>query len=179
MAEVQATRRWAGRALFVGLSFTFLFAQILPLNMVPDRIAAPDILVAFTLAWVIRRPDLTPVALIALVHFSADILLDRPPGLWAALIVISTEILRNRAADLRALAFPFEWLLVTGTLVGLFISYRIILTILVLQQAPLMLTLTQLTITILVYPLVVLLSYLAFGVSRPAMGEVDDLGRRL
>ena len=135
--------------------------------------------VAFTLAWVIRRPDLTPVALIALVHFSADILLDRPPGLWAALIVISTEILRNRAADLRALAFPFEWLLVTGTLVGLYVGYRVILTILLLQQAPLMLTLTQLTITILVYPVVVLLSYLAFGISRPAMGEVDDLGRRL
>ncbi len=179
MADVQTTHRWFGRLLFVVICFVVIFAQMMPLTTAPRQWAPPDILLALTLAWVVRRPELAPVTLIALVFFSADLLLQRPPGLWAGLVVIATEILRAKSPDFRALAFPFEWLSVTATLVGLFIAYRVIVLIMILPQTPVMLTLLQLTTTVIAYPAVVFLSYLAFGVNRPAMGEVDDRGKRL
>ena len=179
MNEIQTTRRWFGRVLFIVISFIILFAQLMPLTTEPRQWASPDILLLITLAWVVRRPDLAPVGLIALVHFSADLLLLRPPGLMTVLIVVSTEILRAKSTEFRALAFPFEWLSVAGTLIALFFAHRVVLMLMFLPQAPIMLTLSQLLMTILAYPLVTFLSYIAFGVNRPAMGEVDDRGRRL
>ncbi|OUD08157.1 rod shape-determining protein MreD [Marivivens niveibacter] len=179
MNEIQTTRRWLGRVMFVVISYIILFAQLMPLSTEPSQWAPPDILMLITMAWVVRRPDLAPIGLIALIHFSADLLLLRPPGLWTVLVIISTEILRAKSSEFRSLAFPFEWISVAGTLIALFFAHRIVLMIMFLPQAPIMLTLSQLLMTILAYPLVTFLSYVAFGVSRPALGEVDDRGRRL
>jgi rod shape-determining protein MreD len=48
-----------------------------------------------------------------------------------------------------------------------------------LPQVSLAQSLLQLAITILCYPVVVLVSQLAFGVRKPATGEVDAYGRRI
>ena len=42
----------------------------------------PDLLIAFAFAWSLRRPEYVPSLLLALLFLLADLLLQRPPGLW-------------------------------------------------------------------------------------------------
>jgi rod shape-determining protein MreD len=179
MAEVVPSRIFVGRLVFFGLAMTIVFVQLLPLDTLPTRWPAPDLLLAVTLAWVARRPDHAPVIIIAAVFFLCDLMFQRPPGLMAGLVVILTEWLRKRALGLRAMPIGVEWASVAAGLIAVILCYRLVLAMLLLPQDPLGLQLTQTGMTILSYPLVVLVAHFIFGVTRPAPGQVDSLGHRI
>ncbi len=166
-------RPWFMRSVFFILCMALLFVQLLPLDTVPKVWAAPELVVVVTFAWVLRRPEYAPPVLIALIFLLADLLVQRPPGLWAALVLLGSETLRNRAPGLRDLTFPVEWLTVSTTLVIMTLGYRILLGITVVDQAPLGLSLIQLVMTLIAYPLVVLVTRTVFGVRKMAPGDVD------
>lgn len=145
----------------------------------PARWIAPDLLILLTLAWVTRRPGFAPALAIAAIFLVADLLFQRPPGLWAGLVLILSEMLRGRSRSLRTLPFWVEWATVGGGLIAITLVNRFTLSMVLVPQASLGLTLLQMALTILCYPVVVLLSYLLFGISRPTPGEVDASGKRL
>jgi rod shape-determining protein MreD len=58
------------------------------------------------------------------------------------------------------------------------LAYRIALSVLMVDQAPLGLSLMQLLATLLVYPLVALLSHGLLGVRKRAPGDFDPLSGR-
>ena len=179
MTDAPAARLWIGRASFVLIAFTLVFLNLLPLATVPQRWAPPDLLLAIALAWTARRPDYVPALLIAAVFLLSDLLFHRPPGLWTALVLIATEALRARNADLRNVSFALEWMTVAFAVVALTLGNRLILALAMTPQAPLELTMIQMVLTIAIYPLVTLGSRYLFGVSRPAPGAVDSLGHKL
>lgn len=179
MAEGSHRRIWLGRGLYALLCAAILFLQLLPMETMPRRWGSPDFVLLITLAWAARRPDHVPAVLIAAVFLLSDMLLHRPPGLWTALVLILTEVLRARARSLRVVPFPLEWAGVTAGIVAITLAYRLVLSLTGVPQAPFGLTVTQMMLTIMAYPLVALLSHLLFGVSRPAQGEVDSFGNRL
>ena len=117
--------------------------------------------------------------MIALLFLIADLLFQRPPGLQAGLALILTEMLRARAAGLRQLPFPLEWATVGLGIFAIALLQRVVLAMTLTPQSSATLTLMQAAATTLVYPLLVLGAYLAFGIARPAPGEVDSLGHRL
>lgn len=175
MAERNATYLWTMRALYVAICLVLMFLHLLPLDTVPRGWAGPDIMLALTMAWGLRRPELVPPLLVAAVFLLGDLLLHRPPGLWAALVVIGSLALRARAPDLRDLTFLVEWLSVATTLLAMTIGYRVILAVFMVDQAPLGLSLMALVMTLAAYPFVVLVSHLAFGVRKVAPGELDAM----
>lgn len=177
MAETRGP--WLMRTLYVAVCMVLLFVQLLPLDTVPKVWAAPELIVAVTFAWVLRRPEYAPAFLIAFVFLMADLLVQRPPGLWAAIVLLGSETLRNRAPGLRDLTFPVEWLTVATTLVVMTLGYRMILILTVVDQAPLGLSLIQLVMTLLFYPIVVLVTQTIFGVRKLAPGDMDAMGNRL
>lgn len=145
----------------------------------PVRWIAPDLLILLTLAWVTRRPSFVPVIAIGGIFLLADFLFQRPPGLWAGLVVILSEILRARARIMRTLPFWIEWGTVAVGIAIITAIERFTLSMVLVPQASLGLTLIQTMLTIAAYPLVVFGSYALFGVNRPAPGEVDALGHRI
>lgn len=170
---------WSMRAVFVVAAISILTVQLIPLETMPRRLVMPDLLVALTFAWVARRPELAPVVVIGGVLFLADLLMQRPPGLWAAIVIIGSEVLRARNADIRDVVFAVEWLTVAITIAASFLAYLLIMAIIVPYDTSEFLILQQMVLTILSYPLVVGFSHLVFGVRKAAPGEVDDQGRRL
>lgn len=178
MADREATFLWTMRALYVGLSLVMVYLHLLPLDTVPRGWAGPDLVLALTFAWVLRRPEYVPPLLIALVLLLCDLLFHRPPGLWAALVLIASQTLRGQTRDLRDMTFSVEWLSVATTLVAITIAYRVILAILLIDQAPLGLSLMQMVMTLFAYPLVVIVSQALFGVRHLAPGDVDPMGGR-
>ncbi|WP_019954860.1 hypothetical protein [Yoonia vestfoldensis] len=178
MADVADAATWAKRAVFVLLACVIAVAQLVPLDLEPATWAAPDLLLAMMCVWVARRPDYAPVYIIAAVFFAADLFFQRPPGLWAALVVLLSEAIRNRHRDLRSMTFVAEWAFVALGLVAITLANRFVLAIVMTPQAPLGLTMMQLGGTIVVYPLVALVAHYLFGVAHPAPGDMRKIGQR-
>jgi len=173
MTEAGRAYLWAMRGLFVALCLAVIFWRILPLSTLPAGWAGPDLIMALVFAWVLRRPAYAPALLIALVVLLADLMFQRPPGLWAALVVLTSEALKARAPGLRDGGFGPEWLTVGIAMCLAALIYRLSLAILLVPQAPLGLSLMQTALTVLCYPLVVLVSSVALGVRkvRPSEGR--------
>lgn len=179
MARLWHLDPWGYRFAFVGVAFALLFLRLLPLGRPAGALPGPDILLCLIIAWMMRRPDFLPVWLLVPVVLLEDFLLLRPPGLWTALVVMATEFLRSRIALTRELNFLTEWLLASGLIVALMLAERVITGLALSPQAPFGLAVVRLAGTILAYPVIVGLSRLALGLHKPAMGEVDERGRRL
>ncbi|MBW7923064.1 MAG: rod shape-determining protein MreD [Rubellimicrobium sp.] len=177
MAEAVDRRPWPGRVLWVLLFVALVMVALMPFDTMPPVRAGPDLLLAITLLWVMRRPDLVPMPVIAVSWFIADFLLQRPPGLMTAFVLIATEALRRRNTGLRALPLVLEWLTASAVIIAVTLGYRIVLALLVTSQAPLGLSLMQMAMTILAWPVVALVARFVFGITRPAPGEVDALGK--
>ena len=179
MAEVNTSRIWLHQFVFAMLGCFIMFLQLLPMDMRPEAWPAPDLLLAVTLVWVARRPEYAPVTTIAVVFLLTDLFFQRPPGLWAGMVVILTEFVRARSGSVRNMPLMLEWGMAALGVVALTILYRIALTLVMIPQPPLGLSLIQMVMTILAYPLVVFVAHVLFGVTRPAPGAVDRLGHRI
>jgi rod shape-determining protein MreD len=166
------------RVIFVAIAAALAFAQLLPLHPGPGRVPGPDVLVLIAFSWVVMRPEFVPVWLLAAVFLVADILFMRPPGLWTALVIVGSEFLRVRSFALRDASFFVEWLLVAGVIFGMTLANTVVLTLFMVEQPTLGLTLIRLIATIMAYPLIVILAGRAFGLRKIAPGEVDKLGHR-
>jgi rod shape-determining protein MreD len=55
----------------------------------------------------------------------------------------------------------------------------LVLAVLMIPQAPLGLTIIHVAMTLICYPLVVMISQLVFGVRKSAPGDLDRLGQRI
>jgi rod shape-determining protein MreD len=179
MVDPARTSVWLHRGAFLLLSVFLLFVKLLPLGSVAGDLPGPDILLCLIFVWLVRRPDYLPVPLIVLVLLLEDLMLMRPPGLWAGLVLIATEFMRSRILLARELSFWAEWALVAGLMVALLVAYRIVFSLALLPQPGLGFALLQTLWSILCYPLVVAASRFALDLRKPAMGEVDAYGRRL
>lgn len=179
MAERPSFDLWLGRGLFAASCLLLMFVELIPLDLRPARWPGPDIILVVTLVWVARRPDFVPVWVIVPLFLLCDLMFQRPPGLWTALVVIATEMLRRRQGELRNMPLLLEWGTVASAIIGLVLANRLVHTLVMLDQANLGLTLIQTGMTIAAYPVVVLLAHLIFGISRTAPGQVDSLGHSL
>ncbi|WP_296639564.1 rod shape-determining protein MreD [Roseinatronobacter sp.] len=192
MAERSLSSRLWYVALFLGIGALIWLFRLLPLQGLGDASRVPgdtslslatwptpDLMLALCLAWVVRRPDLLPAPLIAGYIFIEDILMMRPPGLWALIVLGATEFLRQRNPTLRGLSFLLEYALIAALMLGMFLLNRMVLGIVMVPQAPLGLSLAQFVGTVATYPLVAAGLHFGLSLRKPATGEVDDLGQKL
>ncbi|MBM1219728.1 rod shape-determining protein MreD [Ponticoccus sp. SC2-23] len=179
MAEPASARNWGGQLSWLAIVILIMFVNLLPLNTLPRSWAGPDLLLVVTLVWIARRPEFVPAPMVAVVFLLADLVFQRPPGLMAALVLILTEMLRARSVSMRQLPLTLEWASIALGIVIISLIERMVLALTLIPQPPFSLSLMEAVSTALVYPIVVLLAYLVFGISRPAPGEVDSLGHRL
>jgi rod shape-determining protein MreD len=156
-----------------------LLARLLPLDAADGGLPGPDVLLALTIAWILRRPAHIPAVAVALVFLVEGLFVMRPPGLWALAVLVGTEILRGRQPAVREMNIFLEWMLVAAVLTGMTLAYRLVLAIVMVPEEPFDLSLVKLVFTVLAYPLVVAVLQLLLRVRKPAMGEVDELGRKL
>ncbi|WP_170333461.1 rod shape-determining protein MreD [Ruegeria arenilitoris] len=176
--DSQTSQLWLKRGLYLFLAALILFLHLLPLDTKPDRWPFPDLLIALTFVWVLRRPEFVPTLLVAFVMLMADLLLQRPPGLLAALVVLGATYLRSAAFGLRDSGFVGEWSTVAAVITTIFLLNRVILAILSVQQAALGPVVIQVVLTIAVYPLIVLFTQNGLGVRRKSSAETGALGAR-
>ncbi|MCI2394234.1 rod shape-determining protein MreD [Aliiroseovarius sediminis] len=177
MTDRLTLMRWLFSLTLVGIAAVVLFARLLPIDLTPGRVPGPDIVLAFTLAWVLRRPDYVPVVLVAVLFFIMDMLLLRVPGVWPLMVVAGSEFLRRRESRLRERHFLLEWGLVAMVLLAMLVGQRLMLTVFFVDQLPLGRSLMQLISTASVYPLVVFVTTYVLGIRKLQPGD-DAIARQ-
>ena len=178
MSETTGIQVWSMRAGFLLLALVILLGNLLPLQTMARGWAGPDLLFCFALAWSHRRPDVMTLGLLAVVFFTADLLLSRPPGLAAAFMLIACNDMQIRARRVRDGGFASEWARVVFLIVAVALAYRITLALFLLPVPPVAITVYQVVATALVYPLVVAISVFVFGLRQTAVVE-EPYGNRL
>lgn len=173
MAEDEQSRIWGFRALYVLFGLGVIFYRLLPLETGSPGLPGPDFILCVTMAWVLRQPAAVPVGLILFLMLLGDFLLQRPPGLWAALAIAATEYLRNRRAGIAETPFLFEWGMVAGAILAVVLSQRLILWVLLADQPSLGLSLMEGLATIVIYPVVVIVSKFALGMDKLPVVESE------
>ncbi len=177
MVRETLARRAAAAMLYFGLCALVLSVHLIPQSMEPGGMVGPDLLFCVTCAWMLRRPDHLPVLLVAAVFLLADLLTQRPPGLWAALMVAAGEGLRARALSGRPLAFLAEWGWIAALIMAMTLAKWAVLGMAMVAQLDLGQWLAVAAVTALGYPLVVG-ALRACGLRRLSYGEVPGLRDR-
>lgn len=168
-----------GRGLYLGLALLIILLQMLPLTAVPTVWPRPDILMALTFVYALRRPRYVPPLLVGAVFFLADLLFMRPPGLLTALVIIGNETLRSRAHGMRSTSMVAEWVLIAAAIMAVTVVERLILFTLLAPVPALGPVLIGALGTAAIVPVVALVGALAFGLRRAAPGELDERGQRI
>lgn len=166
MDSTRPSLRFTIWTVYLGLSLAVMALRLMPHNLAPGGWPGPDLLVCLSFAWVLRRPDQVPVLALGLVFLTADLLYQRPPGLWAALALVASEVLRGRARINRQLLFPMEWALVAILVLGMVLAQWAVLGLTLVTQPGLRYEVWQGAVTVAVYPLVVA-GLRTFGIRRP------------
>ncbi|SFR10374.1 rod shape-determining protein MreD [Poseidonocella sedimentorum] len=177
MTEAPRAKIWGMRALFLGCAALIVFLHLLPVSTVPRGWAPPDLLLALSFAWVVRRPDYLPALMIAGVFLMADLLYQHPPGLRPLLILLAAEWLRAHAPGFRTAPFSQEWLQCSILLAGITLAYHAALSLFFIDRPGVSLSLIQTAATILAYPFVAAFSHYVLGVRKLVPGDGAAMGR--
>lgn len=179
MAEPLSARLWIGRATFAGAALAILFIGLVPLQFTPRLIPPPDLLVAVTFAFALRRPDFIPVWLLAAIFLLADILTMRPPGLWTAIIILTVEFTRLQEYRFRELIFPFEWAYMGGVLFLALIANRLILSLTLTPVSGFGAVMLSFLSTLILYPLIVFICVYLLRIHKVTPDQAIRYGHRL
>jgi rod shape-determining protein MreD len=179
MSEQSALRLWGMRLTFALIVCVILFFHLLPLETSPRRWVGPDMVLAFACAWSLRRPEYVPSLGLAALFLLSDFLLLRPPGLWAALALLGCEHLKSRSRGLRDGSFASEWLSVCLVMTAVALAYRAALMLTLVDLPKFGLSVFELIMTMLFYPLVVGITHWLLGVRKAVPGELDAGGSSL
>ncbi len=173
-------KRFLFGLVYTGLMCALMLVNIVPFEFWPRRFPGPDLMVAITFVWLLRRPNQVPAPLVAAVFLIADILLMRPLGLWAALMVISVEFLRSRRINIKERAFLAEWALAAGTLFATTVAYTVIVSIALFEWGPMPVdkAAIQAFSTVLAYPLVAATAKYVLGVTVLTAKDFHSSGEK-
>ena len=164
---------WSYQALFLALCASVICIKMMPLSLDNTGVPGPDLLLALTLAWLLRQPAAVPLGAILVVFLLADFLFQRPPGLWTLLVIITSEALRRRRLTMTEFPFLLEWSAFSGAIFVMIVVERMLLWVLFVDPPPLGLSLAHAIVTAAIYPLVVGISKFLFGLRKIGPAEVE------
>ena len=107
-----------------------------------------------------------------------DLMLGRPPGLYAALSLLAFSNLSSRAITMRDMPFSVEWLTVAFAIAFVMLGHQLVLIILLVEPPAPALMFSQMAMTVLTYPLIAAITRFGFGLRPIGLGEINALGQR-
>ena len=127
MAEHKPSRLWVMRSVYLGIALLIPLLHLLPLTVGPRAWAPPDLLFALTYAWAVRRPEYVPALAILLAVLLSDFLLQRPPGLWTAIVLVMIEWTKSRESRQVETTLVLEWMSFGLVVVAAILINRLVL----------------------------------------------------
>lgn len=178
MASLTPARQTLGMLAFAALAAGIVFLAVLPFDHAPGALPGPDILLVATFVWVIRRPELVPVWMVAAIFLLADFLLMRAPGLMAAAAVLASEYLRGRGGLASEGTFALEWGVAAWMIASVLFGTAAVLALLGAPTPGFWPLTAEVAGTVVFYPLMVVAARLFFGIRRPGVAARFGYGAR-
>ena len=158
--------------LFALLALTAIFVQLLPLDLVAGTGLVPDLLLVLACIWAVRRPEHTPLLLVAALLLLADMMQDRPVGLWAMISLLIVETMRAQRDAYRGRPFVVEWGgFALALALGLIAQGVILKLALVARPEGVDLPLQIFAVTVASYPAMALLVHYGLRIRAPRPAE--------
>lgn len=177
MVDPVLTRLWGRRALYAAVMVLMILTGLIPNLRATTPWPGPDLMLALTLCWLLRKPAQVPTLLIGAVFLLADFLEQQPLGVHTAMVVAVTEFVRSRGVRPSELTLLTDWAVAAFAIAAVMVGERIVLTAtLVPTVGPGMVTL-RLLATVLAYPLVVWAARVLLRVQPPRPGDRIGMGR--
>ena len=146
------------RLTYLLIVMLLVLFQTMPIHTSIDQYIMPDIPLVITFAWVMRRPDVMDPILITIAFLFADMILQRPPGLWALIALCASMFLRLRTTYFKEVIFVYEWLMIAIIIIICFTAHHFLLLLTFLPTHNLELLVKQALFTIILYPVFIWLS---------------------
>jgi len=163
--------------MYFALCSVIILFYVLPINLGPGGYPGPDLLLCVTFAWVLRRPHFLPATLVAAVFLLTDILFMRPPGLWAALVILAVEYLRSRERSLRELPLAVELGTVSAVLILIHLANYLVLLIFAVPPGQFGLVILQIIASLIAYPMIVILSRVVLKIDKMSPADINAARR--
>ncbi|MEM9011355.1 MAG: rod shape-determining protein MreD [Pseudomonadota bacterium] len=145
--------------LLAGAGLGAILVALVPGGPVPQSWAMPDLLYCLVVAWVVRRPETAPFWLIFLLGLTADLMIGRPVGLGAILLVLAAEVFRSQRRTVLEGGAVAEWI-AAGTVFALILGAQVLMLWITFANLPALGELLRYGIvTVAVYPIVVLVCH--------------------
>ncbi|MEL7026875.1 MAG: rod shape-determining protein MreD [Pseudomonadota bacterium] len=176
MVDARLWRLVAFRSLYVLAILAVMIVLLLPIGLQAGRLPGPDIILAITIAWAMQRNDHLPVVLLAGVFLITDLLLMRPPGLMAVIVVLAVEVIRAREITWRDLPIYAEWAIAGTIISAIFVINAIALGVFVVPQPSLGQTLIRLILTVAMYPVALMVVLYVFRVRKATSSGASGAG---
>lgn len=179
MVDPATLRRWLFRGLFAVLCAVLIFGKMLPLTAIPRTVPGPDLIFAFSAAFIMRRPSYVPVLLLVAVLLLTDILFLRPIGLWPAIALVALEIMRSRSTSQVETPLPAEFLQFAMLFTGANLVNALVLGVFGLPMIAFISLVLHILVTVAAYPLVLAFTHYILRVRRARPSDVDAVGGAL
>ena len=140
------------RCIFLVMAIFLIMLPTLPIRADFNHIFIPDLLLIMTFTWVMQRPDVIGPITITIVFLFADFILQRPPGLWAVIVLLAATFLGMRSARFKEIFFIYEWATVSVIIVFCYLTQYILMRLTFLAIYDLKLLTTTALTTIFFYP---------------------------
>lgn len=176
MIGEQTRQRLLYQALFSVMTIGFLFLHILPLNALPAMFPGPDMVLCFALVWVLRRPDYLPPVLLVALMLLCDFVLQRPPGLWAMIVLIAAEFQRSRFQGEGDIPFLAEWAISAAIMTAATLVNDLTLYVVGVAHSSVAFSVVQIFMNIAFYPVAMGISVFGAGLRRPAPSDFEARG---
>ena len=152
----EGAKRWFHAGGYAAVAIVLIYVRLLPFGF-PAGFPGPDLLLCVSFAWALRSPRYLPTTLVAGVILATDLLFQRPPGLWAALVVLAVEFLKSRHRTLEEGFLP-EWGIVALTLLAMTLANWLVISAVIADSTGLGSILLHMLMTLLAYPMIVLIA---------------------
>ena len=146
------------RVTYLLIVMLLVLFQTMPIHTSTDQFAMPDIPLLITFVWVMRRPDVMNPVIITMAFLFADMILYRPPGLWALIALCASMFLRLRTIYFKEVIFFYEWLMIAIVIIICFATHQFLLLLTFLPTHNLELLVKRALFTIMLYPIFIWLS---------------------
>jgi len=165
MSKGNAPEFHLGQAALLGaFGILAILAEAAPLGLAPTAQPSPDLLFGIIAYWAARRPDATPILLVATLGLLRDLLTDVPVGAGALTLTLASEFLRAQSGRLARTIYPFEWLIIAGVAAAMLLAQWAMVLVTLAQPPYLSYLAMQWIYTVSLIPVIALILRWLFGI---------------
>ncbi len=156
----------ARNTLLTVLAILFTALDIQPATLYAVNFSFPNLVYCLFCAWILHTSKGPSLAMVLVTFCVLEIVYGLPPGLWTALMLVATEIVRAKGPRLAAFHFIAEWALVAGLFAAALLLFQLVLLLTFSQAMTTFAISSYLVTTTISYPIIVALTAIMFRIGK-------------